>query len=128
MAELDERFARLKPDFQTVKHDAADQQRWKTLEDLDHARDPRGANHHQRVAVLLGDLACDADAAPYIARQLIGTGLSDLVTPSRLPKLGDQLEDVRRRLEAGREDPKSCPGVVGFSEEDWRGLEALKPD
>jgi hypothetical protein len=95
---------------------------------LDHARDPGSANHRQRLAILLGDLACDADAAPYIARQLIGTGLSDLVTPSRLPKLGDQLEDVRRRMEAGRENPTSCPGVVGFSQGDWRALEALMPN
>jgi uncharacterized protein YjbI with pentapeptide repeats len=125
---IDQRFARLKPDFQAADQDGSDRQRWKSLEDLDQARDPRSANHRQRLVILLGDLACGAVAAPYIARQLIGTGLPDLVTPSRLPDLGDQLERVRKRMKDGREKPESCPGVAGFTEEDWRALEALRPN
>jgi hypothetical protein len=41
--------------------------------------------------------------------------------------LGDQLEGIRERLKAGRERPDTCKGVVGFTEEDWRALDAIEP-
>jgi hypothetical protein len=98
------------------------------LQDEDHWRDPQGANHRQRLMILLGDLACGAAGAPYVARQLVGRGFPDRPTLNRVAELGDQLDVVRRRMKAGREDPKNCPGVVGCSEEDWRALDAIKPD
>ena len=46
----------------------------------------------------------------------------------RLAALGDQLDGVRKRMKAGREKPEDCQGVAGFTEEDWRNLDAIKPD
>lgn len=37
------------------------------------------------------------------------------------------MEGVRKRLKAGREKPEDCKGVAGFTEEDWRRLDAIKP-
>ena len=45
----------------------------------------------------------------------------------RLAALGDQLEGVRKRMKDGRDKPDTCPGVAGFTEEDWRALDAIKP-
>jgi hypothetical protein len=43
-----------------------------------------------------------------------------------LTDLADQLEGVRSRMEEGRKTPEKCPGVVGFTEQDWRVLHATK--
>jgi uncharacterized protein YjbI with pentapeptide repeats len=80
--EISDRFERLKNDFQTANQDADDRQRWKNWKDEDHLRDPEGGNHRKGLANLLGDLACGADAAPYIARQLLGRGLLDPSVPT----------------------------------------------
>ena len=89
------------------------------MEQLSLALDPDGTRHRQRLAAFLGDLACDADSAPYIARGLVGN--------LRLAALGDQLERVRKRMKEGRDKPDACKGVAGFTDEDWRKLEAIKP-
>jgi len=73
----------------------------------------------RRLADRLGDLACDPDGAPYVARALIQNRLSSL--------LGDQLERVRARMKSARDKPDSCRGVAGFAEDDWRRLDAIKP-
>jgi hypothetical protein len=44
-----------------------------------------------------------------------------------LAALGDELSNVRARLEEGRKTPEKCPGIAGFTDEDWRRLEAIKP-
>jgi hypothetical protein len=31
-------------------------------------------------------------------------------------------------MKAGRDKPDTCKGVAGFAEDDWRELEAIKPD
>ncbi len=90
------------------------------------ALDPDGTQYRGRLANTLNDLACDPDGAPYVARSLVGH--PDQFIPGRLAELGDQLERVRKRMKDGREKPESCPGVAGFTEEDWRALEALRPN
>ena len=118
------RFARLKLDFQTADQDARDDKGWKGLADSDKARDPTGVEYRRRLATILGDLACGSQGAPYVARGLVGQ------PPfyGRLVSLGDQLEAVRNRMKAGREKPDACKGVAGFTEDDWRALDALNAD
>jgi hypothetical protein len=108
-------FARLKPDF----HDDEQQATWPGMEEASLALDPDGARHRQRLAVLLGDLACDPDSAPHLARGLIQN--------DRLAALQDQLGPVRERMKAGRREPDKCRGVDGFAEHDWRALDTIKP-
>ena len=85
----------------------------------DRCLDPVGANHRQRLAGLLGPLACAPEGAPYVARNLVGNpAVYDL--SGRLASLGDQLDGVRARMKEGREKPEKCPGVAGFTEDDWR--------
>ena len=107
--------------FQTPAQDAKDEARWRELTKQSLATDIDGAHHRERLAAFLGDLACNADRAPYIARALIGRPVG------RLAKLGDQLEGVRKRMKEGRDKPDACKGVVGFTEEDWHNLDAIKP-
>ena len=37
------------------------------------------------------------------------------------------MEGLRTRMKAGRDKPEVCKGVVGFTEEDWRTLDAIPP-
>lgn len=124
-ASIAKRFDRLKPNFQTTEQDARDDQVWKSLEVSSSVRDPAGTQHRQRLASFLGDLACDLDGAPHVARGLVTGGRS--YTGSRLSELGDQLDTVRNRMKAGREQPDACKGVAGFTENDWRRLDEIQP-
>ena len=81
------------------------------------ALDPDGAQYRRRLADRLGKLVCDPGGAPYVARGLVRSG--------RLAALGDQLEGVRKSIEAARDKPDACKGVVGFTERDWRDLDAI---
>jgi uncharacterized protein YjbI with pentapeptide repeats len=119
-ADIVARFDRLKPNSQTDEHDAADGQKWKTSEEGYRSRDPQGAHHRRYLAAFLGDLACGSGDAPYVARGLIKS--------DRLASLGDELEAVRRRMKDGREKLDMCRGVAGFTEDDWRKLDAIKPN
>jgi hypothetical protein len=112
-----ERFGRLKSDFQTNEQDGSDQAKWRELEQRSLVLDADGAKHHRRLAEILGDLACGPDGAPYLAIGLIRHG--------RLAALGDQLEGVRNRMKDGRKKPDDCKGVAGFTEADWRALDAI---
>ena len=128
-----DQFARLKSNFQTPEVDAADSSKWRELEQKSQADDPTGVYHRSRMATILGDLACGADGGPYVARNLVSLPVNGwLARPfsksdSRLATLGDQLDGVRERMNAARKNPESCPGVVGFTKDDWRGLEAIEP-
>ena len=42
--------------------------------------------------------------------------------------LGVQLGDMNARMKVAREKPDTCKGLVGFTEDDWRVLDAIKPD
>jgi uncharacterized protein YjbI with pentapeptide repeats len=122
------RFDRLKPEFQTAVKDTADQTKWTELEKQSVALDPDGAQHRHRLAKILGDLACDPGGAPYVARGLIRpSGGAVGVIAARLAALGDQLEAVRKRMKDGREKPDACRGVGGFTEDDWRWLDEIRP-
>jgi uncharacterized protein YjbI with pentapeptide repeats len=114
-ATIVKRFARLKPDF----HEESDRPGWSGLVEASLALDPDGAHYRQRLAEFLADLACEPASAPYVARGLIKLGA--------LESLGDQFESLRARIKAAREKPDTCKGVVGFTEDDWRRLEALRP-
>lgn len=119
-ARIGARFARLKPDF----HDDDQEPTWPGIEEASRALDSEGAHHRQRLVVLLGDLACGRGGAPEVARALIRPHWpSSLI----LPALGEQLALVRDRMEEGRKTPEKCPGVAGFTEYDWRALEAINP-
>ena len=114
------RFGRLNldPPLATAQ-DAADMAKWSKLTEQSLTSDPDGARHRGWLAAFLGNLACEEDDAPYVAYGLVKNG--------RLAALGDQKEGVRTRLKAGREKPNACKGVAGFTEEDWRALDAIKP-
>jgi uncharacterized protein YjbI with pentapeptide repeats len=116
---------RLEPNFHTPAEDAADEAEWSDLTKQSVTSDPDGARHRERLAAFLGDLACGPDVAPYVALRFVGR--PDFVGSGRLAALGTQLEGVRKRLKAGREKPEDCKGVAGFTEEDWRRLDAIKP-
>lgn len=80
----------------------------------------RTQNGHERVpefVTTLGDLACADDAPPYVARGLIerasGSGAYSSI-------FGD-------RLRKGKTDLPACPGVRGFSNEDWARLNNFAP-
>jgi hypothetical protein len=45
-----------------------------------------------------------------------------------LSTLGEQLNVVRDRMKEGRKNREACPGVAGFTEDDWRALDALNAD
>jgi uncharacterized protein YjbI with pentapeptide repeats len=111
-----ERLARLKADFRETDQEPT----WLGMEEASLALDPDGARHRQRLAALLGDLACSPDGAPLVARGLVENG--------PLPALGNQIAVIRARMKNGRDKPDACKGVAGFTEDDWRALDAIKPD
>jgi hypothetical protein len=131
-AEIVERFARLKRDFQTFDQAAPDQPAWSGLAEASLVVDPDGVQYRRRLASQLGTLVCDRDAAPYLAHGLVsplrsaGSGL--ILGEGRLAALGDQLEGVRKRMKAGRAKTEACPGVAGLTEDDWRQLDEIKPN
>jgi hypothetical protein len=95
------------------------------MENASLALDTDGANHRRRLGGLLGEPACTPTGAPYVARSFIRPG--EDTSDSRLALLGDQLESVRKRMKDGRDKPDGCRGVAGFTEDDWRRLDAIKP-
>jgi uncharacterized protein YjbI with pentapeptide repeats len=109
------RFDRLKNGSKATDQDAMEADLWKYAKQSDYSHDPVGAHHSQCLEKFLGDLACDAFGAPYVARQLVR---------DRPARLGDQLV----RIKTAKSQPDTCKGVAGFTEEDWRRLEAIKPD
>jgi uncharacterized protein YjbI with pentapeptide repeats len=119
------RFDRLRQDFREYEGVPT----WSGMQEAVLALDPDGSKHRERLAAILGDLACGADDAPDVARALINatTTVVDEAARSRLSALGDQFEGVRTRMKTGREKPDVCRGVAGFTEKDWHRLEAIKP-
>jgi hypothetical protein len=109
-------FSRIKPDF----YEDAQEPMWSGMQEASLALDPSGEGHRQRLAAFLSNLACDSNGAPYVAHGLVGS--------TRLWALGDPFAAFRARLEEGRKTQEKCPGVAGFTEGDWRALEAIKPD
>lgn len=77
----------------------------------------RGQERERRLAVFLADLACSPDSPPYIARGLLWNG--------RFKATGSQVTIVEDRLQKGKSDQSACPGVKGFTDEDWASLDKL---
>ena len=111
------RFARLQPSFRTSEQDAADQLMWNDLEKRSLPLDPDATQHRRRLAIILGDLACKPEGAPYgvarllvAARTFLAAGNS---TPprsvARIASLGDQLDSVRARMKAARRNLTNAP-------------------
>jgi Pentapeptide repeats (8 copies) len=75
-----------------------------------------GEEREKQLAAFLADLACLRDAAPYVARGLIENG--------RLRSTGSQVAAVADRLRKGKSDLSACPGVRGFTDDDWAELDA----
>jgi uncharacterized protein YjbI with pentapeptide repeats len=118
-ANIVKRFERLKAS-PTGDQDAADKAKWNELETQSLAHDPKGVLLRAALAILYEQIACDeVDGAVYILRRLI--------IDRRFAALGDQLEGLRKRMKDGR-DKSECPGVAGFTEDDWRALDAIKPE
>lgn len=111
------RFARLNPDFQ----ENAREPTWMGMAEASLALDGGGPNHRQRLARLFGDLACDRYLGPHVALRYILER-----SGSELTLLADQLDTVRARMKQGRTNPEKCPGVAGFTDEDWKLLDGLK--
>jgi uncharacterized protein YjbI with pentapeptide repeats len=83
---------------------------------------PQGEGQ-RALATFLAELGCASDAAPYVARGLIKRIASSI---------GGQPTILLDRLRKGRSEPTACPGVKGFTDDDWAGLdqavaEASKP-
>ena len=112
------RFSRLKVD--AADQDAANISQWRSRQDSYRLSDPVGEHHRQRLAKFIGDLACKTSNGPYVVR--------GLVRWYPWASLRDQLKDVRKRLKDGRERPDICGSVAGFTEDDWRALDSIKPD
>ena len=58
------RFNRLRTDFR----DTSEKPNWLGWAEASLTLDPDSSRHRERLATILGDLACDADGAPYAAR------------------------------------------------------------
>jgi uncharacterized protein YjbI with pentapeptide repeats len=113
-----ERFDRLKAALTSDFRGGPPQVPWSGMEEASLALDPEAAHHRQRLAALFVDLACKPYyGAPYIARRLVA---------DRLEALGGELDGVRKRMKDGRGKPEVCWGVIGFTDEDWGKLDALK--
>jgi uncharacterized protein YjbI with pentapeptide repeats len=82
---------------------------------------PQGGERKKQLAAFLADLACLRDAAPHVARTLIGT--------HRIPRsTGLQFAAFAERLRKGKSDPSACPGVTGLTDYDWAELDRLVAD
>ena len=84
---------------------------WKTA----YLSQPQGEEMKRRRGAFLADLACSSGSAPYVARGLLRN--------QRVNSTGGQL--FADRLHKGKSDPTACPGVNGFTEEDWAELSKL---
>jgi len=82
-------------------------------------------------AVFLANLACSEPdvlyiAAPHLARGLLHILIIDKDDTESLDVSARQL--FADRLRKGKSDPAACPGVKGFTEEDWSNLSKLSTD
>jgi hypothetical protein len=117
--DIAKRFDRLNSNFR----DNPDEVKWSGMREASLALDPEGADHRRSLAKFLGDLACEPADAPYVARRFVPQGQG---SGFRVGALGDQFIAFRTRLEDGRRAPEKCPGIVGFTEDDWDLLDAYK--
>jgi Phage integrase family len=60
-----------------------------------------------------------------MASRLLEGGSSLKEVAGRFKATGTQLAAVAERLRRGKSDPTACPGVIGFTNGDWAGLDEL---
>jgi uncharacterized protein YjbI with pentapeptide repeats len=77
------------------------------------AASPKSAETNAKVATVLADLACSTPLAPHAAHRLIRNAT------------GTQVPTIAERLRKGKSDPTACPGVKGFTDEDWAKLDEV---
>jgi hypothetical protein len=86
-----------------------------------HSSQPKGEESERRLAEFWADLACSSDkgSSPYVARGLL----------RNLMYLGDDLPSTRQfftnQLRQRKSDLTACPGVDGFTDDDWALLDKL---
>jgi uncharacterized protein YjbI with pentapeptide repeats len=89
---------------------------------------PQGEEREKQLAAFLIALGCSSNGAPYVARGLIRI-LIRILQRSQVPAFADRLYPAfADRLYKGKSDPSVCPGVKGFTDEDWANLSKLSPD
>src|SRR5262249_55751648 len=80
-------------------------------------------------AEFLTNLACSRDWAQYVARSLLESFIWEAERAWDSPPLLDQSRNERRlfaeRLRKRKYDAATCPGVKGFTDEDWANLSKL---
>jgi uncharacterized protein YjbI with pentapeptide repeats len=74
------------------------------------------APQREKRAAFLGNLGCLNNSAPYIARGLIRMFRLDLGSPAA---------EFAEQLRKGKSDQSACPGVNGFTDQDWAELDEL---
>lgn len=113
------RFDRLTEGAMSLAQDAELARPWRELEEDSRRDDPDRAKHNAARAKILGYFACEGGSgSPYVAQRMIAqSGVS-----------GDRLETFRNRLREGRINPEKCPGVIGFTEDDWRALDNVQAE
>ena len=70
----------------------------------------------KRLADGVVQLACSAESAPHVARGLLY---------GQIAAIGTETATVADRLRKGKTDPAACPGVKGFTDEDWALLDQI---
>jgi hypothetical protein len=78
---------------------------------------PHGEERKKQLAAFLADLACLREAAPHVARGLIGN--------DRIKSTALQVAAFAERVRKGKSDPVACLGVMGFTDADWAKLDIL---
>jgi uncharacterized protein YjbI with pentapeptide repeats len=78
---------------------------------------PISEEENKKLATFLADLACSSSGAPFVARGLLQNRRVSAAEP--------QIASVADRLLKGKSDLTACPGIRGFTREDWTKLDEL---
>jgi hypothetical protein len=103
-------------DLASPKEDVLDQNFW----DNAHSSQLQGEEGQRKRAEFLANLACSSRDS-YVARGLLRNFRFDVGVVQLRQLLAD-------RLLKAKSDPTACPGVNGFTDEDWADVSKLSPD
>jgi hypothetical protein len=84
------------------------------LPSLEWQKPPPAKDRKKRLAALFTNLACSEEAASFIARSLLRSGV--------MSSVGEEISAFAEQLRMGKTDPTECPSVMNFREEDWAAL------
>jgi uncharacterized protein YjbI with pentapeptide repeats len=78
----------------------------------------------EKLTTVLGDLAC---SGPDIALGLLAKIMSSQIVfrNGRTSFTASEVTTIAERLRKGKSDPTACPGVNGFTNQDWSRLDEL---